>query len=564
VPPTHARPDAEPADEVRADGGAGAPAPGVPVPDATVSEGESEPFEVGAESDATNPGSDPELLRIRRPQDGAPVGTVPVDGVDEVRAAVRRARRAQAGWAALPLADRIRHLAGLRRVVARRAEAIADRIEAETGKPRVEALAEVALVAGLMRRCERRAPALLGERRVGTGLLFWKRARIDREPWGVVAVIAPWNYPFTLAAEPAFTALYGGNTVVLKPSERTPFVGAHLTELLEEASLPPGLIEVVQGRAATGEALVTAGVDRIHLTGSPTTGRRVLAAAAPRLTPVSLELGGKDPAIVLADADLDRAARGIAFGAFFNAGQSCVAVERVYVEEPVYEKFLRRLTREVSELRAGSGGRVDVGPIATPEGILRIEEQIADAVERGARVLCGGARVDPASNIFVPTVLADVTDRMRVMREETFGPLVPVMAVRDADEAVERANSHPMGLSASVWTSNRERGLALARRLRCGGVTVNDALGNWALPQLPVGGVGESGFSSMRGDEGLLAFTRPRVLVQNRGWRRGDPWWFPYRPRTRRIVRALTAWYGEDGVRRLTRPLGALFGRGER
>ena len=521
-----------------------------------------ESLEAPGEGDAEEEG--PDLLFIRRPQDGQPVGTVPVDGVDEVRQAVIRARRAHEGWAALPLADRIRHLARLRGVVARRAEDIADRIEAETGKPRVEALAEVALVTGLMRHLERRAPRVLGARRPAGGGVFARGARVEREPRGVVGVLAPWNYPFVLTAEPAFTALFGGNAVVLKPSERTPFTGSVLPELLEEAGLMSGLLEVVQGRAETGEALVTAGVDHLHLTGGGATGRKVLQAAAPRLLPVSLELGGKDPAIVLADADLDRAARGIAFGAFFNAGQSCVAVERVYVEEEVAEAFLRRLARVASELRTGTGGEVDLGPVATEEVLERIEAQLEDAVELGARVLCGGARLDPASNVFFPTVVADVTDRMRIMREESFGPVVPVMAVRDADEAVKRANAHPMGLWASVWTRDRERGVAVARRLRCGGVSVNDALGHWAAPALPFGGTGESGFSSMRGDEGLRTFTRPRVIVARGGRRRDAPWWFPYRPRTRRFVRAVTAWHGEEGLLRLTRAVGALFGRGER
>ncbi len=504
-----------------------------------------------------------DILFIRRPQDGAPVGSVTVDGPDEVRAAVARARGAQQGWASLELAHRVRLLGEFRHVIARGAEEIAARIVAETGKPEVEALTEVTTVVSLCRYFERRALRLLGPRRVGSGWLQWKRSTILQEPYGVVGVIAPWNYPFILAAEPALTALFAGNGVVLKPSERAPFTGAILEELLTETDLPTRLIQVVQGGAETGSHLVASGIDRLHFTGSPAAGRQVLAAAAPRLLPVSLELGGKDPALVLSDADLDRAARGIAFGAFFNAGQTCLATERVFVESSVYESFLRRLIRFTSELRAGSGGEAEVGPLTTPEQLAIVEEQLADAVERGARVLCGGHRIDPASNVFLPTILADVNERMRVMREETFGPLLPVVEVADEDEAVRRANAHPMGLFASVWTGDPERGRALASRLRGGGVSVNDTLSHWAVPALPMGGVDESGFSRVRGDEGLLAFSRSRVLLENRLDLAREPWWFPYRPGDRRLVRAILAWEGERGIRRVSRALGALLGRGE-
>ena len=512
--------------------------------------------------DVNRPTED-ELLLIRRPQDGTPVGTVPVDGIDEVRAAVARVRKAQPGWASLAPADRVRHLSGLRAVLATRSQEIADRIVAETGKPEVEALIEVGSVVSLCRYYERRAPRLFRSRRVRRGWLLWKRPRIEHEPYGLVAIIGPWNYPFILTAEATLTALFAGNGVVLKPSERTPFTGAVLSELLAHTDIPEGLVQVVQGGAETGEALVAAGVDRVHFTGTPAVGRKILAGAASRLLPVSLELGGKDPALVRADADLDRAARGIAFGAFFNAGQTCLATERVFVEEAVYEDFLRRLTRVASELRAGSGGEVDVGPLTTPEQLATVEAHLDDALERGARVLCGGSRVDPASNVFLPTVLADVNDRMRVMREETFGPLLPVMAVADMEEAVARANAHPMGLFASVWTSDPEVGRDLARRLRCGGVSVNDTLSHWAIPGLPVGGRGESGYGRVRGDEGLLAFSRSRVLLETGPTPSREPWWFPHRPWSRRLVRANLAWEGERGIRRLSRALGALLGRGE-
>lgn len=508
-------------------------------------EGPAPPGAPGAEPDATEP-----ALRVQAPRDGAILGEVSVDGPDEVAAAVARVREVQRGWASLDPDDRARRIRPFLDELVRRKDEIADRIGEETGKPRGEALVEVGMVASLVRFYVKRAPRLLRPRRVGTGWLAWKRAWTEREPYGVIGVISPWNYPFILTAEPTLTALFGGNGVVLKPSEHTPFTGALVEELVVGAGLPPDLVRVVQGRGETGRALVSAGVDKIHLTGSPATGRAVLAEAASRLVPVSLELGGKDPALVLDDADLDRAAGGVAYGAFFNAGQTCVATTRVYVSDEIYDAFLRSLARVVDGLRTGSGGEVDVGPMTLPERVELLEELVRDAVERGARVVCGGRRADPASNVFLPTVLADVPEGAAVLEEEAFGPLLPVARVRDEDEAVARANAHPRGLFASVWTGDRGRGEAVARRLDVGGVSVNDTLSHWAVPSLPMGGRGESGFSRVRGEEGLREFTRARSFLSDRLGLRRELWWFPYGRGQRRLLRAVVAWEGSLGLRR--------------
>jgi acyl-CoA reductase-like NAD-dependent aldehyde dehydrogenase len=504
-------------------------------------------------------GSAPDLLQVVAPRNGALLGEVPVDGPEQVAAAVERVRQVQRGWASLDPADRARRLRALIREIALRREEIADRIVAETGKPQAEALAEVAVVAALGRHYVKRAPRVLGRRRAPTSWLLWKGAWTEREAYGVVGVISPWNYPFVLAAEPVITALFGGNGVVLKPSEHTPFTGALLEELVAGAGLPVDLVRVVQGRGATGRALIHSGIDKLHFTGSPATGRNVLAEAAPLLLPVSLELGGKDPALVLEDADQERAARGILFGAFFNAGQTCLATERVYVVDAIYEEFLRKLVRLAEGLRTGSGGEVDLGPMTTPEQLQVVEEHLRDAVERGARVLTGGERLDPASNLLHPTVLADVPGDALVLREETFGPLLPVVRVRDEAEGVARANDHPMGLFASVWTGDRKRGEAVARRLRAGGVSVNDTLSHFGVPSLPMGGVGESGFSRVRGDEGLREFTRARSYLSDRLGLKREPWWFPYRRGQRRLMRALVAWEGLTGIARLGGVLKEIF-----
>lgn len=563
-PPTAAStpprvPQDRPGDRARARRAAGGGAPGQKERPPEGIQPEEMPPEGTPPETETAPPVLTELV-IRRPADRGLVGIVPVDPVAVVEAAVLRVRAAQVAWGQEPVPERVQRLARLRREIGRRTDDIVDRIVAETGKPEEEGLAEVLMVLRLLRYYERRAPRVLRSRRVGTGWLPGS-ARIFREPVGVVAILAPWNYPFILSMEPALTALVAGNGVVLKPSEHTPFTGAIVPELCEGAGLPEDLVVAVHGPAATGQALVDAGPDHLHLVGGPATGRAVLARAAAHLLPVTTELGGKDPALVLRDAPLERAARGIAFGAFFNAGQTCVATERVYVEAPVYEAFLREVVRVAESLRVGTGGNVDIGPLVREVELERVERHVADAVRRGARVLCGGRRADPASNLYLPTVLADVPEGSLVLQEETFGPILPVLPVESAEEAVARANAHPMGLQASIWTRDLTRGRALARQLRAGGVSVNDTLSHWAVPGLPIGGIGESGWSRARGDEGLLAFTRTRSVLVNRGRRRQAPWWFPYGPGSRRLTRALLGWEQHRGVRGLVAVLVRLFSR---
>jgi acyl-CoA reductase-like NAD-dependent aldehyde dehydrogenase len=489
-----------------------------------------------------------EVLRIYRPTDGSLVGELAVTPPADIARRVARTRSVQEGWASLDPKDRVRRLRALLGAVGRRAREIEETIVAETGKPRTEAIFEVVTVLDLLRFLVRVTPAFFRSRQVSTGWLVWKKAYVRREPLGVVAVISPWNYPYILSAVPAFTALFAGNGVVLKPSEHTPYSGLLVEDLARDAGLPDDLVQVAIGRGSTGEALVGAGVDRVVFTGGPQTGRRVMAVASERLTPVTLELGGKDAALVLEDAELGRAARGIAWGAFQNAGQTCVGVERVFVVEEVYDAFLRELLAQVREMKAGSVAGVEMGPITTPAQLAVVEEHLADALAGGAQVEAGGGRADPASNVFHPTVLTNVDPGARVLREETFGPLLPVVAVKDAEEAVQRANALPFGLSASVWTRDHRRGMEVAGRLRAGGVCINDALVHYAVPALPFGGVGESGFGRTKGVEGLEELTRTRSFLVDRLGLKREPWWFPYGRSSEGVARASLIFRWKGGV----------------
>lgn len=488
------------------------------------------------------------VFDVRSPADGSVLATLPVMGVEAVREAVARGRTAQEGWAERGAPSRAGVMRELARVMARRGDEIADTIRAETGKPRVEALAEVVVSADLVRYYARVAPRHLRTRRVGGGWLLSKAGWVDRDPLGVVGGITPWNYPFVLVMDCVTPALFAGNAVVLKPSELSPLSALLVPDLVDEAGVPRELVQVVTGDGSTGEALVESGVDRVVFTGSTATGRRVMSAAARTLTPVTLELGGKDPAIVLEDADLERAARGVVFGGFFNSGQTCISVERVYVVREVYEPFVARVAELARALRPGSGAGADVGPMISPAQMEVVEGQVADALARGARVLSGGTRSGADPGIFLPTVLVDVQDAMVVMSEESFGPLLPILAVADEAEAVARANASPYGLFASVWTGDRRRGLRVARQLRAGGVSVNDVLSHYSVPGLPMGGVGASGFGRRRGLEALDEMTRSRTLLADRGGVRREPYWFPYSPSSERLMKGALEWRGLGGV----------------
>ncbi|MEZ5350631.1 MAG: aldehyde dehydrogenase family protein [Microthrixaceae bacterium] len=362
---------------------------------------------------------------------------------------------------------------------------------------------------------------------VAPGTMFHKRPWKEYSPLGVVGVISPWNYPFTLSMTPLVTALFAGNTVVLKPSEVTPTVGLAIGELF--ATDEHGdIVQVVTGGGATGEALVRSGVDKIVFTGSAATGKRVMRAASDTLTPVLLELGGKDPMIVAADADLDRAAKGAVWGAFQNSGQTCMSVERVYVERSVHDEFLERVLSETRRIRQDDSGSGDIGSMTFAPQLEKVTAHLADAVARGATVALGGNRLDRAGLWFEPTVLTDVDHSMSVMTEETFGPVLPMMAVSDIDEAVRLANDSQYGLNSSVWTRDRALGEQVATRLEAGNVCINDCIVSYAVTGLPFGGVKESGMGRVHGSEGLREFSHVKaVLGQKKLPSMREPWWFP-------------------------------------
>jgi acyl-CoA reductase-like NAD-dependent aldehyde dehydrogenase len=495
-------------------------------------------------------------IDVRNPATGESIATVAVTDPDEVRSAVARARAAQPGWEALGFDGRARLFKRCQKWIVDNSDRIVDTIVSETGKAWEDAFgAEVAYAAPAFGFWADNAERYLADERVRTSspLVKGRKLVVRYAPVGVVGVIGPWNYPLTNSFGDCIPALAAGNAVVLKPSEVTPLTALLMLEMMRECGLPEDVYQVVQGYGETGGALIDA-VDVVMFTGSTATGKKVMARAAETLTPVSLELGGKDPMVVCADADLERAANAAVHYSMQNAGQTCISVERVYVEEPVYKDFVDRVSAKVGELRqnrpAGPGS-TDLGAVIHPPQADIVQRHVDDAVARGAKVLVGGHRRDEGdAHWFEPTVLVDVDHTMDCMREETFGPTLPIMKVRDADEAVRLANDTPFGLQASVWTKDVAKGERLARRIDAGGVSVNDAQVSYLALELPMGGWKESGLGSRHGADGIRKYAkRQTVLVTRFAPTKRDMHMLPYSARRSKFLQRL---------------IGFLYGRGKR
>jgi acyl-CoA reductase-like NAD-dependent aldehyde dehydrogenase len=490
-------------------------------------------------------------IEVENPATGQVVASVTVVPPEEVAELAARARRAQPGWDALGFDGRAAVMKRCQKWISDNSERVIETIMSETGKAYEEALvAEIGYAEAAFRFWAKNAEKYLAEERVRSASPFVKGRKliVRYEPLGLVGVIGPWNYPLTNSFGDCVPALMAGNAVLLKPSEVTPLTSMLMGEALRECGLPDDVYTVLPGYGETAQALIDE-VDFVMFTGSTATGKKVMERAARTLTPVSLELGGKDPMIVCADAGIERAANAAVHYSMQNAGQTCTSTERVYVEEPIYDEFVRLVTDRVRELRQsapGGAGSVDLGAVISPPQADIVERHVKDAVDKGARVLVGGERRDTGGHFFEPTVIVDVDHTMACMREETFGPTVPIMKVRDAEEAVRLANDTPYGLQASVWTKDADKGERLARRIEAGTVTVNDAQVNYVALELPMGGWKESGLGTRHGADGIRKYTKKQsVLVTKFAPMKKDLHMLPYSAkRTKFLARLLKLVYG--------------------
>jgi acyl-CoA reductase-like NAD-dependent aldehyde dehydrogenase len=510
---------------------------------------------VGTRVPSPSAGGDARTIPVENPATGEVITTIPLQGRDELAAMAARAREAQPQWEAIGFDGRARIMRRAQRWFFDNADRVLDQVVAETGKTYEDAqLTDFGYTVSALGFWAEQAAGYLADERVrswNNPAVAGKKLVVRYVPMGLVGVIGPWNFPIVNSFGDCIPALMAGNTVILKPSEVTPLSALLMAEMLRECGLPEGVFQVATGDGSTGAALI-AQVDCVMFTGSARTGQAVMKAAADALVPCYLELGGKDPMIVCADADVERAANAAAYWSMNNAGQVCISVERCYVEAPVYDEFVARVTDTVRGMRQGAPtgvGAVDVGALTFGPQMDIVEEHVRDAVARGAKVLTGGHGHSQPGRYYEPTVLVDVDHSMKCMREETFGPTLPIMRIESAEEGVRLANDSDYGLQASVWTSDVDRGEALARRVQAGAVCVNDAQVNYAALNLPMGGWKSSGIGTRHGSAGIRKYTKVQSLLVTRHALKREPFMFPYRARRTLLLRSF---------------LKLLYGRGRR
>jgi acyl-CoA reductase-like NAD-dependent aldehyde dehydrogenase len=484
-------------------------------------------------------------IPVENPATGEIIATVPDLGAEAIAEMAARGRAAQPAWEAFGFDGRARVLLRAQKWLMDNAAQVISTIVSETGKTFEDAeFAEIGYAGNAFGFWAREAPNYLGDERVKSSQVLVKGKKILQRyrPLGLIGVIGPWNYPLTNSFGDCIPALAAGNSVILKPSEITPLTSLLMAEGLRECGLPENVLQIATGRGGTGAALVDH-VDMIMFTGSTRTGRKVAEAAARRLIPASLELGGKDPMLVLSDADVERAANFATYYSMQNAGQTCISIERVYVEEPVYDEFVSKVSEKVRALRVGKSegpGSVEVGAITFPPQMDTIKDHVADAVQKGARVLAGGNEVPGSGRFFEPTVLVDVDHSMKIMTEETFGPTLPIMKVRDTEEAVRLANDSPYGLGASVFTRDTARGEEVAKRIEAGAANVNDAMINYTVLELPMGGAKASGLGSRHGPGGIRKYcSQQAIVITPKLALKKEPFMYPYSSRTSRLLAGL-------------------------
>jgi acyl-CoA reductase-like NAD-dependent aldehyde dehydrogenase len=463
----------------------------------------------------------------------------------EANEALRRAKDAHLTWASLSLKTRLGYLRRLEAALADEMDTYIRVLGEDCKKTPMDALmTDIFPTLEAIRYYRRHAKKMLADVPVRTPLYMWPaKSRIVRRPYGAVLVLAPWNFPVQLALVPSITALAAGNTVVLKPSEVLTGIPQLLTETIQRAGLPPYVLQIVEGDSDIGRALVNAGPDKIFFTGSVKVGKEIAQHAAQMLIPCDLELSGKDALLVLADANLERAARAAVWGGFLHSGQVCVSVERVYVDARVKDQFVRLVCQRTLELRQSTSQFADLGGMTTEAGLARMQALVDNAVARGAVVHCGGAVAAGTSrDCYLPTVLTNVTDQMDVMREEIFGPILPIISFTDESEAIRRVNASEFGLGASIFTSNQRHGMAVARQLNVGTCSVNGVILQLSNMNLPFGGVKASGYGRYHGAAGIQTFTYEQALMTESGRAAKSLTWFPYDERSYQFLRRWMHW----------------------
>lgn len=502
----------------------------------------TEVLEKTAENITTGKNGQHSTLKCINPGTKEVITTIPVDSSDDINNKLQKIRGGLEQWQSLSLKERARYITDVRRKMVERMDELIDVICSETGKTRFDGQSEIMTTAEIMRFVSKKGPKILADESRNPSLLKTKKGYVRYLPSGIVGIISPWNYPLILAAGPVFQALISGNGVILKPSEYTPLTALKLKEISDASGFPPDIFQVAIGTGEVGQQIVgSPETDMICFTGSVGVGRKIAVACAEKLKPVILEMGGKDPMYVADDADLDRAANAAVWGGFSNAGQTCIAIERVYVDEKVADDFIEKVTALTENITYGpNGSTCDMGSLSTEMQKDIVLSHIRDAVEKGAKVLTGGELDESLNGYFIkPTVLVDVDETMDIMTKETFGPEISIIKVKNDQEALEKMNSLSYGLNASIFTSDKRRARMMSRKIRAGNICINDVLSNYLCVELPFGGMGISGIGRMQGEEGIKAFAQIQSVCEDRFGMKKELWWFPSSSRIKRLFKSL-------------------------
>ena len=473
------------------------------------------------------------LIECFNPATGEKIAQIKASGENEVKEKAKRAKDAFFFWSTLNIDKRIQYLSKIYNLIIEGRDNIAKTITKNNGKPLAESyLTEIASTLQVMEHFIKNGKELLDKKNIRLGPLYpTKKSYISYEPIGTVAMIEPWNYPFYLPFSVITKTLLCGNTFLFKPSSTVSVIGKLIEDILIASGLPEGVSNVVYGNSDLAKCLIEADIDKVVFTGSTSVGKEIASTCAKRLIPLSLELGGKDPAIVLKSTNIDYAARGILWGAVSNCGQACASIERVYVESGIYKEFVEKITHFTNLLKVGDGMSedTDVGPLINNEQLLKVEEHINDAINKGAKVHTGGKRITGPGFFFEPTVLSNVNHSMKIMTEETFGPVIPLMKFDGTEEVIKYANDTKYGLSASIWAGDTKATKEMAERLNCGTVWINDSLFLQAHPACPWTGYKESGYGSLS----IYDFLKTKHISTDQGFIPGlrpkSYWWFPYK-----------------------------------
>ncbi len=473
------------------------------------------------------------LIECFNPATQEKISDVQITQEPEIRRMVKKAEGAFLIWSSLGIQKKIEYLKNIYDIIISEKNNIAQTITKNNGKPLAESyLTEIASTLQVMEYFIKNGANLLSNKEIALGPLYpTKKSFIEYEPIGVIGIIEPWNYPFYLPFSVITKTLITGNTFIFKPSSTVSAIGKLIEDILTRSGIPEGVANVIYGDSRAADILLDSEIDKVVFTGSASVGKKIAEICLKKLIPVCLELGGKDPAIVINDSNIDYAAGGILWGAISNCGQACASIERVYVQAEIYNEFTDRISSLVRQLKIGDGlvDETDVGPLINEEQLIKIEDHINDAVKKGAKVLCGGKRIVRDGYFFEPTVLTNVNHSMKVMQEETFGPVIPIMRFEEIEEAIHLANGSKYGLAASVWTSNNDIAKKIASSLNCGTVWINDSLFLQAHPACPWTGYKESGYGSST----IYDFTKPKHINFDKGYIPGirpkSYWWYPYK-----------------------------------